>query len=199
MHWSVVVGGIYSPNHQNGRWGRLLSYGAPDTPVPHRTLSGAPVCHPTVRVRSLELLTCGPPDNLVVHQTGHVHYPVRHLAPALTLRAQSALFNVHYRLLQTTVGAFSCCSVGTPDSPVLRWIVRWIIAEWLPEFPKVASLESISLVHRTLSSGAPDTIRWHTGQFGAPDQGSLRLLCSFLFEPFLLTLYWFIVLNLWHL
>jgi hypothetical protein len=27
----LVVGGIYSPNHQSGRWGRLLSYGAPDT------------------------------------------------------------------------------------------------------------------------------------------------------------------------
>jgi hypothetical protein len=33
--------------------------------------------------------------------------------------------------------------------------------------------------------GAPDTVRWHTGQSGAPDQGYLRLLCSILFEPFL--------------
>jgi hypothetical protein len=37
----LVVGGIYSPNHQSGRWGRLLSKGAPDSPVCHRTLSGA--------------------------------------------------------------------------------------------------------------------------------------------------------------
>jgi hypothetical protein len=29
------------------------------------------------------------------------------------------------------------------------------------------------------SPGAPDTVRWHTGQSGAPDQGALRLsLCS---------------------
>jgi hypothetical protein len=29
------------------------------------------------------------------------------------------------------------------------------------------------------SPGAPDTVRWHTGQSGAPDQGTLRLsLCS---------------------
>jgi hypothetical protein len=27
----LVVGGIYSPNHQSGRWERLLSYGASDT------------------------------------------------------------------------------------------------------------------------------------------------------------------------
>jgi hypothetical protein len=32
--------------------------------------------------------------------------------------------------------------------------------------------------------GALDTVRWHTGQSGAPDQGSLRSLCSLLFEPF---------------
>jgi hypothetical protein len=30
-------GGIYSPNHQSGRWGTLLSTGAPDSPVVHRT------------------------------------------------------------------------------------------------------------------------------------------------------------------
>jgi hypothetical protein len=34
--------GIYSPNHQNVAIGRLLSHGAPDSPVRHRTLSGAP-------------------------------------------------------------------------------------------------------------------------------------------------------------
>jgi hypothetical protein len=42
--------------------------------------------HPAVRVRPLELLTCGPPDSLVVHRTVTVHCPVRLLAPALTLR-----------------------------------------------------------------------------------------------------------------
>jgi hypothetical protein len=34
--------GIYSPNHQNVVVGGLLSHGAPDSPVRHRTLSGAP-------------------------------------------------------------------------------------------------------------------------------------------------------------
>jgi hypothetical protein len=49
------LGGIYSPNHQNSRWGTLLSKGAPDSPVRQPR-------HPTVRVRPLVLLTCGPPD-----------------------------------------------------------------------------------------------------------------------------------------
>jgi hypothetical protein len=39
----VVVGGIYSPNHQNSRWGGLLSMGAPNSPVRQPR-------HPTVRV-----------------------------------------------------------------------------------------------------------------------------------------------------
>jgi hypothetical protein len=34
--------GIYGPNHQNMAVGRLLSHGAPDSLVRHRTLSGAP-------------------------------------------------------------------------------------------------------------------------------------------------------------
>jgi hypothetical protein len=66
----LVVGGIYSPNHQSGCWGRLLSYGAPDSPVRQPR-------HSTVRVRLLELLTCGPPDSPVVHRTGSVHCLVR--------------------------------------------------------------------------------------------------------------------------
>jgi hypothetical protein len=66
------LGGIYSPNHQNGRWGTLLSKGAPDSPVRQP-------CHPNGRVRPLELLTYGPSDSPVVHRTGPVHCPVRHL------------------------------------------------------------------------------------------------------------------------
>ena len=36
------------------------------------------------------------------------------------------------------------------------------------------------------SHGAPDTVRWHTGQSGAPDQGTLRLSLALLVEPFFL-------------
>jgi hypothetical protein len=62
--------GIYSPNHQNSRWWRLLSYGAP----------GRQPRHPTVRVRPLELLTSEPLDSPVVHRTVTIHCPVRLLA-----------------------------------------------------------------------------------------------------------------------
>jgi hypothetical protein len=50
------LGVFIALNHQNSRWGTLLSYGAPDSLVRQPR-------HPTVRVRPLELLTCGPPDN----------------------------------------------------------------------------------------------------------------------------------------
>jgi hypothetical protein len=40
------------------------------------------------------------------------------------------------------------------------------------------------------SPGAPDTVQWHTGQSGAPDQGTLQLsLCSFV-EPISWSFYW---------
>jgi hypothetical protein len=47
--WMVgveAVGGIYSPNHQFNRWGGCLSMGAPDSPLRHQTLSGAPAMSP---------------------------------------------------------------------------------------------------------------------------------------------------------
>jgi hypothetical protein len=37
--------------------------------------------------------------------------------------------------------------------------------------------------------GAPDTVRWHTRQFGAPDQGSLQLSLALFVEPISLSFY----------
>jgi hypothetical protein len=158
-------GGIYSPNHQNDRWWRLLSYGAPDSPVRQPR-------HQAVGFRPLELLTTGPPDSLVVHRTGPVHCPLRLLAPALTSARVGALFTVH-------------CSVADDRwrrRPLLRlahWTVRWIIAERPPRIPDGGKF-GVEL------PGAPDTVQWHTGQSGAPDQGCLWVVfCSFYLNPFL--------------
>jgi hypothetical protein len=134
--------------------------------------------HPAVGFWPLELLTAGPPDSPVVHRTVTVHCPVRLLAPALT----SARAGAHCSaLLYRCRRPLALCSryfAGTPDSPVVHWTVRWIIAERLPEFPKVASLELGSLVHRTLSGGTPDSpVRQTRAHFDS--------LLLFLFEPFL--------------
>jgi hypothetical protein len=77
-----------------------------------------------------------------------------------------------------TVGAGSRCSAchtgqscATPDS-------RWIIAEWLPENPKLASWSWSTLVHRTLSGGTPDSpVRQTRAAFGC--------ILLLLFEPLL--------------
>jgi hypothetical protein len=130
--------------------------------------------HQAVRVRPLELLTCGPPDSLVVHRTGHVDCPVRLLVPALISAragAHCSTFNVLYR---RSLARSSRCSAGTSDSPVLHRTVRCIIAERLLEFPKVASSESGSLVHQTVRCARPG----HT----------LLVFCSLCLNPFLVFL-----------
>jgi hypothetical protein len=174
MPWSVVVGGIYSPNDQNGRWGGCLSMGAPDSPVRQP-------CHPTVRIWPLELWQLGPLDSPVVHCTVTVHCSVHLLAPALTLRALPR--TVH--LLQTTVGAVAVAPHGTPDSPVLHRTVRWIIAECLSQKPEDEQF-------RVDLPGAPDTVRCCRTLFGGTPDSPVRQtraafgwFCSFLFEPYL--------------
>jgi hypothetical protein len=105
----------------------------------------------------------------VVHQTVTVHCPVRLPAPALTLRELSEHCSCVSQPLNSTIALATVAPLGTPDSLVPHWIVRRIIAEWL--FQKLEGSE-FELIH----PGAPDTVRWHTGQFGVLDQGSLRLV-----------------------
>jgi hypothetical protein len=98
----------------------------------------------------------------VVHRIGTVQHPVRLLAPALTLRALSAHCSRTVHLLQTTVGTVVVAPHGTPDS--------------LVNYSGVALQKPEAEQFRVDLSGAPDTVRWHTGQSGAPDHGSLRLV-----------------------
>jgi hypothetical protein len=54
-----VVGVFIAPTTKLDRWWRLLSTGAPDNPVRHRTLSGAPATSPGRWVPTVGALTCG--------------------------------------------------------------------------------------------------------------------------------------------
>jgi hypothetical protein len=117
--------------------------------------------HPTVRVRPLELLTCGPPNSPVVHQTGPVHCSVCHLVPALTLRALSTHCSRNVHFCRRPLALIVVAPLGTPDSPV-NYSGGQLQK---PEGGKFG----VDL------PGAPDTVRWCTGQSSAPDQGSLRL------------------------
>jgi hypothetical protein len=55
----------------------------------------------------------------------------------------------------------SRCSAGTPDDPV----------NYSGATSRILEGEQF----RVGVPGAPDTVRWHTGQSGAPDKGTLRL------------------------
>jgi hypothetical protein len=151
--------------------------------------------HGAVGFWPLELKSSGPPDSPVVHRTCPVDCPVRLLARAWLLRPLARIKCIcrwplarKKPLLHWHTGQ----SGAPPDTvrcytghcPELHRTVRWIIAERPPEFPKVSSSELESLVHRTQPGGAPDTILWHTGQSGAPDQGTLRLTLLSTFESF---------------
>jgi hypothetical protein len=71
--------------------------------------------------------------------------------------------------LQATVALASRCFAGAPDSPV-NYSRVW------PEKPEA---EEFGVVR----PGASDTVRWHTGQSSAPDQGALRFLLLLSFKP----------------
>jgi hypothetical protein len=128
--------------------------------------------HPTVRIRPLELLTCGPPDCPMHHRTVTVHCPMRLLTPALTSARTGAHCSVSLFLCRRPLALFSRYSAGTPDSPVnysgaaspnsQRWQV-WSGTPWCTGHCPV--------VHRTV----------RCARLGLP----LGCILLFLFEPFL--------------
>jgi hypothetical protein len=169
--------GIYSHQPNCSRWRRLLAMGAPNSPVRHRTVSGAPPRHPAVR--SLSWSTVGD-FVLMWHRTVRCHTGQSGAPLIAALTFASTLFIRQSRPLR----ADSRCSAGAPDSPV----VHRTLSGGTPDSPVNYSGaapgkpegEEFELKH----PGAPDTVRWHTGLSGASDQGSLRFpFCSFLLRP----------------
>jgi hypothetical protein len=96
------------------------------------------------------------------HRTGTVHCPVRFLAAALTLRELSAHCSTFAGVRCSRPLRWSRCSDDAPDSPV--------------NYSGVVLLKPEGGKFEVVRPWAPDTIRWHTGQSSAPDQGSLRFL-----------------------
>jgi hypothetical protein len=80
--------------------------------------------HQAIGFRPLELLTTRPPDSPMVHRTGPVHCSVRLLAPALTSTRAGAHCLLSLFTCRRPLARSSCCSAGTPDSPMLHRTVR---------------------------------------------------------------------------
>jgi hypothetical protein len=122
----------------------LLSGGAPDSPVRHRTVTvDGPVSISFLfwRRRLLHLRARWRTRHYLVH-TGQSGAPCIPLVRA-TRRP---------RIARPTV---ELATVGSPDSLVHHRTVRWIIAVRRRFFPRVACSPEASLAHRTLS-GVPD-------------------------------------------
>ena len=111
------------------------------------------------------LLAMGAPDSSVRHRTVS-GAPPRHPV----IRAWS----------WSTVGGFALMwhrTVRCPSDQLLRLLPRSL-------FCTVHCQSRPLRADSRCSVGAPDTVRWHTGQSGAPDQGTLRFpFCSFLLKP----------------
>jgi hypothetical protein len=176
--------GIYSPNHQSGRWGWLLSYGVPNSLVRHRTLSGAPATSPNYWGSTVGALASGATGQSGGALDRSCSLSGAPSGAALTSTRARAHCLLSLFICRRPLARSSRYSAGTPDSPV----------NYSGAAPRILEAGKFGLN----LPGAPNSVRWCTGQSGAPDQGCLRYTLLLCFEPFLLTLYWFVV-NLWHL
>jgi hypothetical protein len=138
------------------------SGGPPDR---HCSLSGVPPRHPTVRVRSWV-------DRWsfvhLWHRTVWCHTGQSGVPLTCCSDFCAALLICQSRPLR----ADSRCSAGSPDSSVAHRTVRRIIAECAFIFRRVAGWH-------LYDPGAPDIVRWHTRQSGAPFFSTLKSFCSF--------------------
>jgi hypothetical protein len=95
------LGVFITPTTKLAVWWRLLSHGAPDSPVSHRTLSGAPATSPGRWVPTVGALTVGPAWMSGGTPDMYCRVSDAPLCACLT----SARSGAHLMLLQVIVGA----------------------------------------------------------------------------------------------
>jgi hypothetical protein len=171
----------------------------------HTGQSGAPATSPGRSVPTVRVLTCGPawlsggaPDNSC--RLSGVP-PARALLLCACWRAFNALQTIvgaKYPLLRWLTGqsgVHRTCPVNYSGADSRSWRVQSrsplehrTLSGGAPDSPvnySEASLRfPVGAKFGLKSPGAPDTVRWHTGQSGAPDQGTLRLSLALFVEPF---------------
>jgi hypothetical protein len=119
--WSGGGCGVFiAPNHQFNRWGRLLSIGAPDSPMCQPR-------QPTVRV--LTVSTVGALSSGGTGQSGAASNRCCSLFGAPSGGCSDFCANCPRtvtcrRPLDSTVALASRCSAGAPDSPLAHRTVR---------------------------------------------------------------------------
>jgi hypothetical protein len=136
--------------------------GAPDSRVRQpRHLTVRVLTVPTVRA----LTSCH------TGQSGAAPDSYCSVSGASLTTALTSACTVHtlFTLLQTAVALLAVAPHGAPDSPV--------------NYSGAALQKPEAEEFELIAPGAPDTVRWCTGQSGVPDQGSLRFLLLLCFEP----------------
>jgi hypothetical protein len=121
----VVVGGIYSPQPPTSRWGRMMSMGAPDSPVRHWTGTvGCPVRrHVTQLLRFGSSRPLAPLSFCGTGQSGATSYSVRCTSDFCSdfwraLFLHCSRVRVDRCASQLLLRWCTEQSGGTPDSPV---------------------------------------------------------------------------------
>jgi hypothetical protein len=171
--WMVgvdVVGGIYSPQPLKQQLGVAAVDG---------------------RTRQ----SCAPPDTVLC--TSHVTQPLGfgHCRPLEPLSSSGtglfgaasdrycSLFGAP--LTSVLTSAAYCSALRALCSRPLRWraVAPLGTLDSLVNYSGVALENPKVDTSELYGPSAPDTVRWHTRQSCAPDQGTLWFLCSFLFEP----------------
>jgi hypothetical protein len=151
-----VVGVFIAPTTKNGRWKCAVAW---------RTgQSGAPATSADRWGSTVGALTCGASGLSGGAPDRSCRLSGAPTARALTLAHCSALNAV----VDDCCARSSRCSAGTPDSPVCTGHCPVNYSGAPLDFPEG---EEFSLE----CPGAPDTVRWHTGQSGAPDQGAFGM------------------------
>jgi hypothetical protein len=120
----------------------FLSPGAPDSPVHHRTLSGAdffPI---------LAQLTVEDPEPLAHHTLSGAHRTVR--CPLLTVGPATR----RARITRPTVGPADCWLTGQSGAPPDSLV---IYSRTPPTKPESSQFARASLTHRTLFGAPPDS------------------------------------------
>jgi hypothetical protein len=113
--WSGGGWGVFiALNHQNNRWGWLLSMGAPDSLVRHWTLSGAPATSPNRYGLTVGALSSS--------GTAQSLFTVRRVFDGCS--DFCAHCSVRRCPLQSTVALVAVAPLGAPNSLVAHWTVR---------------------------------------------------------------------------
>jgi hypothetical protein len=158
--------------------------------VRHRIVSGAPATSPGRWVPTVGALSCGPawlsggaPDRSC--RLSDVP-PARALLLCARRRAFNALQSTVAREVAVAPLAHRTCPVNFSGAEIHSWRVQSrsplghrTLSGGAPDSPVNYSEASLRIPEgeefSLESPGALDTVRWHTGQSGAPDQGTLRL------------------------